>query len=139
MVEMPLDHQVPIRLHVVGGSRAPSKVGAVAPTTSAMLKSADEVMQSNLELCTPSNVRPLTKKLASEAFFGEDVLLQSTVTGKAGQHALDEHKLQTLQTVIRNKIFPELTVECFKEVIWPQMKDALGELCKGLRRKYKDT
>ena len=34
----------------------------------------------------------------------DDVLLQSTVTGKAGQHAL-----QTLQTVIRNKIFPKLT------------------------------
>ena len=108
-------------------------------TSSAVLKSADEVMQNNPDLCTPSNVRSLTKKLASESFFGDDVLLQSTVTGKAGQHPLDEHKLQTLQTVVRNQVYPELTVDRFRELIWPNMKFALGELCKGLRRKNKGT
>ena len=94
-------------------------------------------MQNNL--CMPTDVRSSTKKLASESFFGDDVLLQSTVTGKAGQHPLDEHKLQTLQTVVRNKVYPELTVDRFREVVWPNMKVALGELCKGLRRKNKGT
>ena len=79
----------------------------------------------------------LQQKLASESFFSDDVLLQSTVTGKDRQHALDEHKLQTLQTVIRNKVFPELTIDDFREIIWHQMKFSLGELCKGLRRKTK--
>ena len=64
-------------------------------------------MQSNLDPCTPSNVKILTKRLT---FFGEDVLLQSTVTGKAGQYALDEHSLQTV-------VLTELTVECFREDI----------------------
>ena len=117
MVEMPPG---PSTFNQVGGSRASSKIGVTALTSSAILKSADEVMQNHPDLCTPSNVKTLTKKVASESFFG-DVLLQSTVNGKAGQHALDEHKLQTLQTVIRNKVFPELTVDPFREVIWPQM------------------
>ena len=89
---------------LAGGNKAPSRMGAAAPTTSAILRSADEVMQSNLDLCTPSNVKNLTKRLACEAFFGEDVSLQSTVTGKAGQYALDEHKLQSLQTVVRTSL-----------------------------------
>ena len=76
-------------------------VSAVAPTTSATLKSA-ELMPSNPELCTPNNVKPLTKELASEAFFGRAVLLQSTVTGKAGKRV--GRAQATDITVIRNSL-----------------------------------
>ena len=119
---------------LVSGSR---RVGAAVPTTSFILKSADEVMQNNPELCTTTNIRTLTKKLATDAIFGEDVLRQSTVTGNHGHYALDPHKLYTLSTVIRNKVYPDLTIERFKEFLFPQMKSALAELCKTVRRKYR--
>ena len=65
------------------------------------LKSADEVMQNILSLCSPANIKALTRKMAREAFFGDQVLLVSTITGKAGI-PLNEHKLDTLQTVLTN-------------------------------------
>ena len=99
---MPLDHQVPIRLHVVGRSRALSKVGAVAPTTSAMLKSADEVMQSNLELCTPSNVRPLTKnwqvKLFLVKIFCSNLLLLARLANMHWMSTSYRHYKQLYET-----------------------------------------
>ena len=78
--------------------RGASKISVSA----SKLKSVDEVMQNNLELCTPSNIKTLTRKLAREAFFGDQVLLLSTVTGKSGI-PLDEHKLDMLQTVLQLK------------------------------------
>ena len=51
----------PSAFNQAGGSRASSyKVGTTALTSSAILKSADEVVQNNPDLCTPSNVKPLT-------------------------------------------------------------------------------
>ena len=81
----------------------------------------------------------MTKLLARQAFFGDSVLLHSTVTGKAGGTPLDEHKLEMLQTVIRTKVYPEMTIENFRDIIWPHCKNALADLCKRLRRKSKNT
>ena len=51
----------PSAFNQAGGSRTSSyKVGTTALTSSAILKSADEVVQNNPDLCTPSNVKPLT-------------------------------------------------------------------------------
>ena len=72
-----------------GASRALSRMGARAPTTATVLRSADEVMQNNLELCTSSNIKLLTKKLAHEALFDNASI-------HCYRHALDEHKLETL-------------------------------------------
>ena len=75
--------------------------------------------------------------MAREAFFGDRVLLQSTVTGKSSGLALNEHKLDMMQTVIRAKVYPDMTIENFKDMVWPHCKIALGWLCKTLRQKVK--
>ena len=115
------------RFRSQSSSRGPSK-----------LKSVDDIMQANPQLCSPANIKALIRKLAREVFFGDHVLLQSTVTGKA-EKPLDEHKLDMLQTVVRAKVYPDMTVDNFKDSIWPQCKEALATLCKALRRKAKKS
>ena len=78
-------------------------------------------MRNNPELCTPTNILKLTSKLALEAFFGENVLIQSTVTGKVG-FPLDEQKLEALQTVLRTTVYPQMTIENFREYVWPKLQ-----------------
>ena len=80
----------------------------------------------------------IDKETGKEAFFGDSVLVQSTVTGRSSWLPLDEHKLELMQSVIRAKVYPDLSIENFKDVVWPRCKDALGSLCKCLRQKCKD-
>lgn len=100
------------------------------------LKSADEVMHNNPDLCCAANVSKLACKLAQEAFFGNQVLMCSTVTGKVGA-ALDQQKMDMLQTVLRTKIFPDMTIDNFRDTIWCQCKNSIAALCKRLRKKQK--
>lgn len=69
------------------------------------LKSIDEVLENNRDLCNPGCIVKLTVKLANEAVFGHEVLVKSSVTGKVGE-ALDSHMLETLQAVLRTKNLP---------------------------------
>ena len=90
-------------------------------------------MEASPELCTIQKVKALTRKLAREAFFSNRVLMQSTVTGKSSGLALDEHKLEMMQAVLRAKLYPDMTI------VWPQCKAALGSLCKSLRHTVKEN
>jgi hypothetical protein len=72
------------------------------------------------------------QKLAREVFFGDQILLQSTVTGRSSGLALDEQKLELMQIVIRTKLYPDMN---FKAIVWVQCKAAIGEVCKALRQK----
>ena len=119
-----------------------SGTGESLPSTSAplpsstKLKSPDEIMQSNPELCTAANILKLTVRLAQDSLFGDDVLVRSSVTGKVG-FPLDEQKLELLQTVLRTKVYRDMTVESFKELVWPKCKEAIAAYCKRLRKKAK--
>ena len=103
-------------------------------TASTKLKSADEVMHKHPDLCNPTNVSKLDTKLAQESFFGNQVLVLSSVTGKVGTQ-LHEQKLETLQTVLRTKFFPDMPIDRFREAIWPQCKNSIAALCKHIRKK----
>ena len=105
-------------------------------TSSTKLKSPDEIMQSNPELCIPANILKLTVRLAQDSLFGDDVLVRSSVTGKVG-FPLDEQKLELLQTLLRTKVYQDMTVESFKDLVWPKCKDAIAAYCKRLRKKAK--
>ena len=119
-----------------GSSQNIGRHGALHPPTlpNTKLKSADDVMHNHPDLCNTTNVTKLATRLAQEAFFGNQVLVRSSVTGKVGA-PLDEQKLEMLQTVLRTKIFPDMTIDCFREAIWPQCKNAIAALCKRLRKK----
>ena len=43
--------------------------------------------------------------------------MQSTVTGKSSGLALDEQKLEMMQAVLQAKLYSDMTVEKFKDVV----------------------
>ena len=75
----------------------------------------------------------IDEKQVKEAFFGDTVLLQSTVTGKCGL-VPHKHKLKMMQTVIQAKVDPDMKI---KDIVWPQCKLALATLHKNLRKSLK--
>ena len=60
--------------------------------------------------------------------------MRSTLTGKTHGIPLDEQKLESLQTVLRQAVYPELTAEVFKAGFWSQCKNAIANKCKSLRQ-----
>ena len=97
----------------------------VPVSTSKGLLSIDEVLKKYKHLQTPEGMQKLVVKLAVEAVFGEEVLVRSTLTGKTHGIPLDEQKLESLQTVLRQAVYPELTAEVFKAGFWSQCKNAI--------------
>ena len=69
-----------------------------------MLKSADTVMEENRSLWTLSSVGKLAICLARQSFFGDSVLMSSTVTRK-DRPALDPAKMASLYGVIQKNVF----------------------------------
>ena len=70
-------------------------------------------------------------RLAQDSLFGDGVLVRSSVTGKVG-FPLDEQKLELLHTVLRTKVYRQMTVENFKDLVWPKCKEAIAAHCKRL-------
>ena len=95
-----------------------------------MLKSADTVMEENKSLWTLSSVGKLAIRLARKSFFGDSVLMSSTVTGK-DRPALDPAKMASLYDIIQ--VFKSTSVNEFEKNIIPRINSAVAGICKRLR------
>jgi len=76
--------------------------------------------------------------LASQAFFGDDVLRVSTVRGdvKRGLRALDSSTMGALITCIhQHPSFVHLTKLQFDDIVKKSVVPSIGHLCKELRNK----
>jgi len=99
------------------------------------------VIKKNSHLCNDEDVGRLAVTLAREAFFGESVLLQSTVTGKKDKKtkkpALDNTKLSSLLSAIHaDPAFSQMSKEDFSSKIKPKIMTAIAHHCKYLRKKW---
>ena len=97
-----------------------------------MLKSADTVMEENKSLWTLSGVGKLAIRLARQSFFGDSVLMSSTVTGK-DRPALDPVKMASLYDIIQKNVFKSTSVHEFEKNIIPRINSAVAGICKRLR------
>ena len=97
-----------------------------------MLKSADTVMEENKSLWTLSSVGKLAIRLARQSFFGDSVLMSSTVTGK-DRPALDPVKMASLYDIIQKNVFKSTSVHEFEKNIIPRINSAVAGICKRLR------
>ena len=97
-----------------------------------MLKSADTVMEENKSLWTLSGVGKLAIRLARQSFFGDSVLMSSTVTGK-DRPALDPAKMASLYDIIQKNVFKSTSVHEFEKNIIPRINSAVAGICKRLR------
>ena len=97
-----------------------------------MLKSADTVMEENKSLWTLSSVGKLAIRLARQSFFGDSVLMSSTVTGK-DRPALDPAKMASLYDIIQKNVFKSTSVHEFEKNIIPRINSAVAGICKRLR------
>ena len=61
-------------------------------------------MEENRSLWTLSSVGKLAIHFARQSFFGDSVLMSSTVTGK-DRPALDPAKMASLYDIIKKKVF----------------------------------
>ena len=98
-----------------------------------MLKSPDAVMEENKSLWKPATVGKLAIRLARRAYFGDSVLMASTVTGN-GKPALDDKKLNLLYGNIHNNVFKSTSADYFNKHIVPIINyRAIAGTCKRLR------
>ena len=97
-----------------------------------ILKSADTVMEENKSLWTLSGVGKLAIRLARRSFFGDSVLMSSTVTGK-DRPALDPAKMASLYDIIQKNVFKSTSVHEFEKNIIPRINSAVAGICKRLR------
>ena len=86
------------------------------------------------KLVVVSKAPTLTTKLAQDAFFGEDVLRCCTVMGCREQPGLPIRELNELKQAMFAK-FPQYWPNPVEfEVLWTLCVDAIGQLCKRLRK-----
>ena len=83
-----------------------------------------------------ARVKFMAVRLARESFFGDSVLMQSTVTGKSG-YPLDRKKYDMLLTVLHSRFQPEVHFSVFKATLARQCSYAIAGLCKRLRSQKK--
>lgn len=92
------------------------------------------VIYNNSRLCNTKEVGKLAIALAREAYFGDEVLRQSTIHGKGNSKALDSAKLSSLLSVIHaNSAFSKMSKEEFSRVVKPKILSSLQHHCKYLR------
>ena len=73
------------------------------------LQSVSEVMRANSKLCVPARASTLAVKLARDAIFGEEVMLQITLTcGGGGFKALPAEGMAKLNRILLLQ-FPTIT------------------------------
>jgi len=89
------------------------------------LRSPDAVMEeNNKSLWKPATVGKLAIRLARQAYFGDSVLMASTVT-KNGKPALDNKKLNLLYGNIHNNVFKSTSADYFNKHIVPIINRAI--------------
>lgn len=94
-----------------------------------------EVLRKYPKLRGECKIRSLSSKLAKEAFFGEQVMMQCTVKGHRDYPALPQQELAELKQVLFSQ-FPQFWSSPTEfEPIWSTCIDSINQACKHLRRK----
>ena len=103
-----------------------------APQEVVNLGPAREILVENKGMWNEECVTRLANKLARSCYFGDDVLLQSTLTGKGGD-TLDERRLQALLDNIKRCACETMTQSDFDARIRPKVRESISNLCQQLR------
>lgn len=97
------------------------------------LKDPDEVITRYKNYNTPSKAPTLATKLASQAYFGEQVMKTCTVFGYREQPALPTGELNDLKQKVFS-LFPQFWANPVDfEMTWTACTEAIGQCCKRLR------
>ena len=94
----------------------------------------DAVLTKYSKLRGVTKVSTLAVKLAREAFFGKELMRQSTVHGSRDLPALPNEKLMELKAVIQTVL---KYTDCEFEQIWKLCEDSIGHACRSLRNPRK--
>ena len=96
------------------------------------LKTAEEVFKKNSKYLNKDDIGRVAAKLARATFFGESVLVQSSISGTDNTRPLDPSVLQQLKDTIRQK-FMHMSPTDY-ETIWSKCVDSLSRLCTYCRK-----
>ena len=100
------------------------------------LKDILSVIAANKKLCVPARASTLAVKLAREAMFGDDVLMQCTVAGeRGGYYALPVEEMKRMKIIMMQQL--QTLASCEFESVWKECLDAIGQACKRAREKKK--
>lgn len=103
-------------------------------TTGQCLADPAVVIYNNSRLCNTKEVGKLAIALARDAYFGDELLSQSTLHGKGNSRALDSSKLSSLLSLIHaNPAFSKMSKEEFSQIVKPKIMSSLQHHCKYLR------
>ena len=130
---IPLCHDPSITL---GPQPTPAKQGIVksgpAPIPAHMpLLTAEKIFQTNARYINKEEIGRVAVKLARKTFFGESVLVQSSISGTENTKPLNPSVLQQMKTCIRSK-FIEISPTEF-ESIWTKCIDSISLVCTYCR------
>ena len=130
---IPSDQQIPVGGHGLAAAQQ-DDTHSMAQPEELVLRSPEEVLQSNKDLWNERGVGKLANKLARLAYFGDSVLAQSTRTGKE-RKALEEAKMASLLTDIHKAVFKSKSAKEFEDTIVPKVNASISALCKRLRNR----
>ena len=108
------------------------------PPFSDGLLDPDEVIANYPKLRTLSNIGRLAVRLASESYFGKEMLKRSTVYGLKGNASLPSNKVKALKMKLCN-LYPQyVDTPAEFEPVWTKCVNAINHHASGLRKKNKD-
>ena len=99
------------------GTHTSSNVAATR-TSSGYLQPSDNVLSQNKDLWKEEHVTKLANKLARYCYFGDEILPQSTLTGREGT-ALDDNKMNAILQDVRRVTCYAMTQNEFDTRIKP--------------------
>uniref|UniRef100_A0A1X7TFP8 BEN domain-containing protein n=1 Tax=Amphimedon queenslandica TaxID=400682 RepID=A0A1X7TFP8_AMPQE len=111
---------------------------ASTPPLSDGLLDPDEVIANYPKLRTISNIGRLAVRLASESYFGKDLLKRSTVYGLKGNASLPGNKVRALKKKLCNLYRQYVDTPAEFEPVWMKCVNAINHHASGLRKKDKD-
>lgn len=129
-----LDWDVPEHQETQSYPAAPPEVPC-SSGTAATLADPAVVIYNNSRLCNTKEVGKLAIALARDAYFGDEVLRQSTTySWKGNSRVLDSAKLSSLLSIIHaNPAFSKMSKEEFSRIVKLKILSSLQHHCKYLR------
>ena len=104
--------------------QTPPRLTVPLPISSYMpLKSAEAVFTKYKDYITEQCVGRLATKLARNTYFGEDVLIGSSISGTEDTRPLDPKILEKMKLALQEK-FPEASPTAF-EMIWAKCVESI--------------